>query len=465
MSKRDQYISNEALFRLSVIWQVETHVAMGQSVPEAINAVVALEHSAFDGRRRHIKTRSLYRWLKSYGEAGTQGLEPASRPRASESKVLSRKFIDFAVCKKKSDPSASIPELIRQARELGIINEGDRVDRSTVYRTFLRLGVSVARRKSAKERDARRFAFSHRLDMVLCDGKHFRAGVARLKRVALFFIDDATRYLLHTVVGSSESTALFLRGLYECICKHGHLDRLYLDHGPGFIAKDTAQVVGNLKCSLIHGEVRYPEGHGKVERFNQTAKNDVLRGLDGRPDVDAGCSALELRLQHYTDTIYNHRPHESLGGQTPGERYFGDPKPLRFPEDQDSLRHKFEVSLKRRVSNDSVVSIDGVFYDMPRGYAGQQVILRRRLLLNSIGFIHDGKVIDLCPCDQQANANTRRATPSGNDHNEQVAMPQKTAADYAFEREFRSVVDADGGFESPGDDIFEQGVSNDESEG
>jgi hypothetical protein len=39
------------------------------------------------------------------------------------------------------------------------------------------------------------------MQMVLCDGKHFRAGAARLRRVALFFLDDATRMGLHVVVG------------------------------------------------------------------------------------------------------------------------------------------------------------------------------------------------------------------------------------------------------------------------
>lgn len=447
MSRRDPHSSSEALFRLSVIWQVRNRTRLGESLAGAVEAVAAIEHVFFDGTPRRVSQRSLYRWLRAHDESGTAGLERVPRAQSSASTVLPQKFIDFLVREKEDDRAASVPELIRRARELGILEQGQKIHRSTVYRTCRRLGLKVARRKGVKQRDARRFAFPHRMDMVLSDGKYFRAGAQRLKRVAMFFIDDASRCLLHSVVGTSESTELFLRGLYECVCKHGFMDCLYLDRGPGFIANDTFEVVSNLDSALIHGEAQYPEGHGAIERFNRTAKSDVLRALDRRPDVDPSCGALELRLQHYGDKLYNHRPHESLGQQTPWQRFSSDPRPLRFPEDRASLRRKFEIRFKRRVSNDNVVSIDSTPYDMPLGYRGEEVIVWRRLLEGTIGFVHDGKVIDLLPSDLEANARARRARPhAGPD--ETTAIPRKTAADYAFERDFRPVVDPDGGFHS-----------------
>jgi transposase InsO family protein len=87
---------------------------------------------------------------------------------------------------------------------------------------------------------------------------------------------------------------------------------LYLDHGPGFIATAVAEVCRRLEIALIHGESRYPEGHGKIERFNRTVQSAVLRALDGRPDVDPACKALEVRLRHWLRQVYNHEPHESL---------------------------------------------------------------------------------------------------------------------------------------------------------
>lgn len=49
------------------------------------------------------------------------------------------------------------------------------------------------------------------------------------KRVAVFLLDDATRFGLGVVVGTVESAALFLRGLR----RFAFMDILFLDRGPG----------------------------------------------------------------------------------------------------------------------------------------------------------------------------------------------------------------------------------------
>jgi hypothetical protein len=47
--------------------------------------------------------------------------------------------------------------------------------------------------------------------------KFYGSRTKRRQEEALFYLDDATRRGLHAVVGSSESTELFLRGFYELI--------------------------------------------------------------------------------------------------------------------------------------------------------------------------------------------------------------------------------------------------------
>lgn len=437
--------SSEALFRFFVVSKVVARMRGDEPKPDAIRAVAADSHTFFDGSARRLSERSIYRWLAAHDKYGISGLEP--KQRYIEPLALSEELVDFLAHESRADPSASIPELIRRARAHGIVKPDETVHRSTVYRACKRLGLPVARRKKAKHRDSRRFAYLHRMDMVLCDGKHFRAGPDRHKRVVLFYIDDATRYVLHAVVGTSETQDLFQRGVYECITKHGFMDACYVDHGPGFIAQDTVAVFANLGIPLIHGEVAYKEGRGKVERFNRRAKADVLRGLDGRPDVDSSCRALELRVLHYTEQVYAHQPHESLEGDTPGHRFHNDRKPLRFPDDHQALRRKFEIWIRRRVSTDHVVSIDSIHYEVPKGYAGRVVMLRRRLLDGSIGFLHDGKVIDLHPVDLAANARAQRARAGQDDQPE--TMPRKSAADMTFDRDFGPVVGDDGGLDAP----------------
>ena len=67
------------------------------------------------------------------------------------------------------------------------------------------------------------------MQCVLADGKHFRVGAAIQRRVPLFFIDDATRYGLQVLVGTAESSELFLHALYEMVMRHGLADLFFLD--------------------------------------------------------------------------------------------------------------------------------------------------------------------------------------------------------------------------------------------
>ncbi len=447
MSNPNSPASNEALLRFSVVSLVYGRIGSGESRAQAIAAIAARAHGLPGTKPVRVSARTLHRWLAAWERNGLPGLDRRRRTQALASTVLPKRFLDFIDLEKREDIEASIPELIARAQSLGYLDPNSDVSRSSVWRAARRLGLSLSRRKGARSRDSRRFAFPHRMDTVLCDGKHFRAGIDRKKRVALFFLDDCTRLVLHVVVGTSENAALFLRGLFECICRFGRMTTLYLDNGPGFIALDTYAVVAKLDMKLINGEAGYPEGHGKVERFNRTIQADVLRGLDGNSTVDPSCEALQLRLTHYTETVYAHRPHESLDGAAPWQRFQDDPKPLDRRDEKDQLRARFEVWIKRQVTNDHTVSVDAIDYETPRGYAGLAIRLRRGLLDGTLGMLHEGRLITLAPVDLAANARARRARDCGpsTDQGGNRTTPPTTAADHQFRREFGPIVDPDGG--------------------
>jgi transposase InsO family protein len=443
-----QECSRHAAFRYQVVSQVLSRICAGETQREAVLAVAGLQHYfPGDSSPRRVSERAIYRWLEAHRERGFEGLETAGRTvSAGPGGVLPPKFRDYLVKAKAEDVRASLPEIIRRAVDQGILPKDDPVDRTTVYRTAKWLGLEVARRKRKPSGgDVRRFAYAHRMEMVLSDGVHFRAGATRARRVAMFFLDDATRGGLHVVVGTSENAALFQRGVFELVQKFGHFLIIYLDRGPGFIAEDTVSVIGNLESLLIYGERAYPEGHGKIERFNQSTRAAVLRSLDRRPDVDPDCGSLELRLQHYLDNQYNHLPHEGIGKETPYERFSRDPRELRFPESIEELRGKFEVHITRRVSADNVVSIDSVPYEVPSGHDGQRVILRRRLLAGGgILLLHEGRLVELHPVDLEANARAPRGRGARSDEQIEHPLPP-SAADLAFQRDYGNVLDPDGG--------------------
>lgn len=435
LPKVPEEISAEALFRHRTIAAVLGLVVLGHKRPEAIALVVQSIHVTVTGQVRNVSARTLYRWLADYEQGGIAALEP--RPRQLRATALPKGLIAYLREQKTEDPDASIPEILRRAKEKKLIAPDARVDRSTAWRAAKRLGLATTSRAAKQLTDMRRYAYPHRMRMVLVDGKHFRAGKARLKRAAFFFIDDCTRRVLWAVVGASENSRLLLRGLYHVIRHFGLMDILYFDRGPGFIADDTHAVCVQINICFIHGRAKYPEGHGKIEAFNKTAHHDVLRGM-ARADVDPDFGSLELRLHHYIEHQYNNRPHESLGGDTPGERWDADERELTFPVDHDDLRRRFILTESRRVSADNIVSVDGTLYEVPIGQARKSIAVHRHLLTGAVCILHDRQMVQLAPVDLASNAEDKRARRPQVD-NESREAPI-TAAAMAFERDFGPAV-------------------------
>jgi putative transposase len=453
--------SAEALLRYAVLSHVESLVLGGWAPGAALGEVAGREHTRPDGRTVRVSVRTLQRWRAAYASGGLAALEPASRRRTDSSVALGAPLLGFVIEEKRRDPRASVPELLRRARQRGLIATDLPVDRVTVWRACQRLGLPTRIRPSKQEGEMRRWRYPHRMQCVLADGKHFRAGAARLRRVAVFFLDDATRYALGVVVGTSESAALFLGGLHDVVRRYGVPDLLYLDHGPGFISGDTLAMARELGAWLIHGQAKYPEGHGVIERFHRTAYEQLLRSLDGAADVDPDCGALTLRLRHYLD-LYNDTPHETLGGETPRERW-RQGRPLRFPDGE--LHALFVVREARKVSADHVIRSGGRLWEAPRGLAGQTVMVTRHLLDGRLRVQDGERMIELAELDPHANATARRG--SGATGGQDRPLPSEgvpeSAATLAFKSDLAPLTGPDGGFRDAHEDDDETHAQEDET--
>ena len=442
--------SSVALLRYSVLAQVEALVLGGCQASASVRQVAGREHAQVDGRPVRISVRTIQRWRAAYAEGGMAALEPQDRRRTETSQVLSAALVDFLRAEKARDPRASVPELLRRARARGLVADEESVDRTTLWRACRRMGLATRARPSKREGDTRRWRYPHRMQCVLCDGKHFRAGGARVRRVALFFLDDATRYGLDVIVGPSESTLLFLRGLYGLVRQHGVPDLLYLDHGPGFIAEDTLAVVeGGLGTWLIHGRARYPAGRGAIERFHRTAHEQILRAFDGALDVEADCDALTLRLRHYLQR-YNDTPHETLAGDTPRQRWEKG-RALRFPDDEADLSRRFVVRQPRKVSTDHVIKMDGRLWEAPRGLGESWVEVVRHVLDGRLWVLYQDRMIELAELDEHANATQPRAAAGADGPVPSEGIPT-TAAHLAYDQDFLPLVDPEGGFTEQDDE-------------
>ena len=144
--------------------------------------------------------------------------------------------------------------------------------------------------------------------------------------------------------------------------------------------------------------------------------------------------------------------------ESPWQRWSRDPRALSHLS-EDELARAFVAFHERTVSNDRLVSIDGVDYELPRelgpsGRTGSKVQLVEKLLEGSYHVLVGDRLVRIRPVDLAANARSPRSPPG-----EEVAAeptPSKTAADLAYETDLGPVVDADGGALPPTEPLEEE---------
>jgi transposase InsO family protein len=437
---KEPFDEDEALARYLVVAQVRAAVEAGQSKTATVREVAGRTHLGLRSQPRRYGERTVWRWMADWEQLGLEGLAPASlEPRGSS---LPPRLLDLLAEQKKDDPEVSIPEVIRIARASGVIAEEEPVDRTTLWRQCRRAGLSTLRRRAKAREVQRPWRFAHRMHCVLADGKFFRAGGARAKRVAIVFLDNASRFVLAVVVGTAESAALALRGLRKVIRRWGLMSCLYVDLG--FDAKDLARATAALRIALILGTKSYPEGRGALERFNRTMNEQLLCGWPANPAIDPELLALERRVEHWATEQYNHTPHEGLAGETPSQRFHADSRPLRVPESQAAVDEAFQASFSRRVTNHNCISFESTLWEMPLGHRGDWVTVYRNMITGALEILHDGKRVALKPANLTRNAHSDRGAipPPADDQN----RSRTTAADIAWERDHPPLTDDEGNY-------------------
>lgn len=141
--------------------------------------------------------------------------------------------------------------------------------------------------------------------------------------------------------------------------------------------------------------------------------------------------------------------------ETPWERWSRDSRKVP-PLTPEALTEAFVLFFDRSPSNDGLVSIDSVDYELPRslrprGRKKEPIRVLHRLLADTYHVVADGRLVQIHPVDLEANARTPRGRARHDDADEVDPPPTRSAADMAFERDLGPVTGPDGGYIEPPD--------------
>lgn len=364
--------------------------------------------------RRRLTAGCLRKWLRLYLRYGKAGLLPQIRRDAGTPRSLSSEEAALLLSYLESHPELCASVALRVLQNEGKIRSCPST--SSLSRLVRAAGMQRQKRLREKQQvETRKFDFSAPLECVQVDGLYTVVvpdpkGRKR-QAILMTFLDDATRRVVYASFGFTENSLAFERGIKHILKAHGKIGRLYVDNAAAFVSSQTQRILDTLGIILVHSQVGRPRGRGKIERLHRTIREQFLRPLD--PQTLRSLEDLESRFHSWLESEYHRSPHRGLEDKTPLEAWVENARfivPLPAGVDLDRL---FLHEARRKVYDDSTVTLDGVLYEVPSTLMRERVKLlydpgvpplRRRLLV-----VHDGRECAVARVvDSYANTRVRR---------------------------------------------------------
>ncbi|MGW5748662.1 IS481 family transposase [Amycolatopsis sp. NPDC003861] len=235
---------------------------------------------------------------------------------------------------------------------------------SSIYR-ILRDHGQITPQPRKKPRTRRRFEYADPNGCWQIDGmQHHLADGTKVCIIQI--LDDHSRLDVGTYAADSENTTATWAALQQAFAGYGLPVRLLSDNGLAFTGKHRGRMVelerhlAGLGITSIASTPRHPQTCGKNERLHQTLRT----WLAARPPADTLAQLQEL-LDEYRQ-VYNHRRHQSLGGDTPQQRYDARPKAVH-----PTGPHRPSGLTTRPVSATGVIAFSGCSIVLGRTWAGR----------------------------------------------------------------------------------------------
>jgi transposase InsO family protein len=196
--------------------------------------------------------------------------------------------------------------------------------RMAIYRVLVRNQLITPDRRR-RQRGWRRFQRERpmqrwQLDLIelpLADGTEVKV---------LTGVDDHSRCCVSAQAMTTATGRAVCRALVAALARYGVPQEVLTDNGKQFTGRFGRPRPAEVLVERILRDngithrltrVRAPTTTGKVERFHQTLRKELLATLPPLPSLEVAQQVLDAWVEDYNQR----RPHQALGGQTPAERF------------------------------------------------------------------------------------------------------------------------------------------------
>lgn len=392
-----------AVFRFGVIADIVGRKLARGEKERIIREKAACRWEIPFSTRTRISRSTILAWVRAYTRSHRlESLYPEDRKDRGRPRVMDEETVASLVRLKRDHRGISLPVLLKEARQRGIVPARLNVSYATLYRIFKLHGVSGS---SNAYPDRRRFEAELPNDIWQSDCLHGPKVMhdGKMRKSYLFaFIDDMTRLVPHAQFYLNERIDSFIDAFISALAKRGLPRKLYVDNGPAFSTQVLRHATASLGIALIHSRPYQPEGRGKIERFFRTVRMQLLSTVGDGIALDE----LNRKLGDFID-VYHTSRHSSTK-EAPLDRYGNHLHLVR--EAPRHLMDHFRKRVSRKVDRDRIVSLDGRLYEAPVPLIGLTVtLLYHDGDLSRVEVIHNGASHGmLIPLDVNVNARVKR---------------------------------------------------------
>lgn len=396
-----------ALFKYSIIAPLVSGSINFNTKKDFFDSVGNKSYIYVDGSTITLSSSTVERWYYAYINNGFDALKTKSRSDFGKTRKLDddlKLVINHYIDTHPRLPATSIFEALIKN---GYIVHGD-VSLSTINRYV----SSYKKNKDiVSKSEMKRYELEHINDVWCCDTSYsFKLSVDGVKKrtYIIAIIDDASRMIVGCDVFFNDNFANYMSVLKQAIKRYGKPKLLNVDNGAPYKNGQIELLCARLGTSLHHCAPYEPTGKAKIERWFRTMKDHFMAiyNLNAKTTIDS----YRFDLLDYVNS-YNNKIHSSLNGLSPVQRFF-DGKDQILKLDPDLLDKIFLIEVERKVTADSIISLDSLEFEVPYKYANKKIKIRYSTDYKSVFVVNpDNSLSKIALVDKISNSKIKRLKP------------------------------------------------------
>ena len=291
---------------------------------------------------------SIREWIRRYKKYGRAGLEsPIGRPRKAAKPKLPPLVKQQIVAVKKQHPSYGVRRIAQWLRRTLFLPASPETVRRTLHHHQL-LPKTKPRRMKKNPPKPRFFERATPNQMWQSDIFCFRLDGRNAYLIG--FIDDHSRYIVGLGLFRSQTGENVMEVYRTAVGEHGVPKEMLTDNGRQYASwhgkTRFQQELAKDRIHHIRSAPHHPMTLGKIERFWRTIWQEYLV----RAQFDSFESARE-RVGLWVKYYNYKRPHQSLDGLVPADRYFAMQKEVRQAVEKGLQENLLELALRGQPKN------------------------------------------------------------------------------------------------------------------